>query len=473
MEPRKESPLVHYEILQQIGDGSFGSVHKAKKITSNKIVAIKIMKKKLNGDHIKEYNTLKKLTAHPNIVKLYETFIDTTKDFYFVMEYMNGGNLYQFIKDRKEAFDNIQAKEVKTILFQVLSGLHHIHHIEGIFHRDMKPENLLISYDNDTLLVKLADFGLATSIKSKPPYTIYTSTRWYRAPEILLKSPAYSYPIDLWAVGAIFAELVTLRPLFPGQSEIDQLFRICQVLGSPGTTSTVLRKKSYHQLLTHQKIPSPLVNVYTGIGGEWKDGVKLAQKMGFQFPKISPRVDCLSSVLQPHPISNDGLDLLSKLLQFDPYKRIASSEALNHPFFTNNDDNAQLITTAKPTSALFDLPIIPLSPFKLDENSQWDLLKKRASPTVYSQEEQEEEEQVDHHASTPSSFPRTNSYPSDLYSIASGDNNVIEHCMMKRCVSDLSISSNVIPHQEIQRDVQQKKKPINRLSLWARKHIIV
>lgn len=244
------------------------------------------MKKKLNGDHIKEYNTLKKLTTHPNIVKLYETFIDTTKDFYFVMEYMNGGNLYQFIKDRKEAFDNIQPNEVKTILFQVLSGLHHIHHVEGIFHRDMKPENLLISYDNDTLLVKLADFGLATSIKSKPPYTIYTSTRWYRAPEILLKSSAYSYPIDLWAVGTIFAELVTLRPLFPGQSEIDQLFRICQVLGSPGTTSTVLRKKSYHQLLTHQKIPSPLVSMHTGIGGEWKDGVKLAQKMGFQFPKV-------------------------------------------------------------------------------------------------------------------------------------------------------------------------------------------
>ncbi|OAD05188.1 serine/threonine protein kinase, CMGC family, partial [Mucor lusitanicus CBS 277.49] len=292
-----------YELLNQIGDGSFGSVHKARTIASNKIVAIKIMKKKLNGDHIKEYNTLKKLTTHPNIVKLYETFIDTTKDFYFVMEYMNGGNLYQFIKDRKEAFDNIQPNEVKTILFQVLSGLHHIHHVEGIFHRDMKPENLLISYDNDTLLVKLADFGLATSIKSKPPYTIYTSTRWYRAPEILLKSSAYSYPIDLWAVGTIFAELVTLRPLFPGQSEIDQLFRICQVLGSPG------------------------------IGGEWKDGVKLAQKMGFQFPKISPKVDCLSSVLQPHPISNDGLDLLSKLLQFDPYKRITSSEALNHPFF--------------------------------------------------------------------------------------------------------------------------------------------
>ncbi|GAN02765.1 conserved hypothetical protein [Mucor ambiguus] len=471
MEPRKESPLIHYELLKQIGDGSFGSVHKARKIASNKIVAIKIMKKKLNGDHIKEYNTLKKLTAHPNIVKLYETFIDTTKDFYFVMEYMNGGNLYQFIKDRKEAFDNIQASEVKIILFHILSGLHHIHHVEGIFHRDMKPENLLISYDNDTLLVKLADFGLATSIKSKPPYTIYTSTRWYRAPEILLRSSTYSYPIDLWAVGTIFAELVTLRPLFPGQSEIDQLFRICQVLGSPGTTSTVLRKKSYHQLLTHQKIPSPLVNMHTGIGGEWKDGVKLAQKMGFQFPKISPRIDCLSSVLQPHPISNDGLDLLSKLLQFDPYKRITSSEALNHPFFTHsNDDNAQLITTGKATSTLFDLPIIPLSPFKLEEYSQWDLLKKRASPTVYSQEEQE---QVDHHASTPSSFPRTNSYPSELYSITSCDNNVIEHCMMKRSISDLSIPSNITSHQEIQKDPQQKKKPIIRLSLWARKHIIV
>lgn len=145
---------------------------------------------------------------------------------------------------------------------------------------------------------------------------------------------------------------------------------------------------------------------------------------------------------------------------------------MNHPFFTSsNDDNTQLITAAKATSALFDLPIIPLSPFKLEEEySQWDLLKKRASPTVYSQEEQE---QADHHASTPSSFPRTNSYPSDLYSIASCDNNVIEHCMVRRSISDLSIPSNITPHQEIQKDPQQKKKPINRLSLWARKHIIV
>ena len=99
-------------------------------------------------------------------------------------------------------------------MFQILQGLAYMHK-QGYFHRDMKPENLLCSGDT----IKIADFGLAREIRSRPPFTDYVSTRWYRAPEVLLRSPIYSAPIDMFAMGAIMAELYTLRPLFPGSSE--------------------------------------------------------------------------------------------------------------------------------------------------------------------------------------------------------------------------------------------------------------
>lgn len=248
------------------------------------------MKKKFNSysecTSQKEYKTLKRMTNHPNIVQLYETYLGPTKEFYFIMEYMNGGNLYQFINDRKESNQIIQPKEIKSILFQILSALNHIHHIESIFHRDMKPENLLITQN---LVVKLADFGLATDIKklTRTPYTDYVSTRWYRAPEVLLKSSNYSFQIDLWAVGTIFAELITLNPLFPGQSEIDQLFRIFKVLGTPSTTKktySILQPNFINSKSNTNSLP-PITN-HIGIGGEWKDGIKLAHKMGFEFPKV-------------------------------------------------------------------------------------------------------------------------------------------------------------------------------------------
>jgi protein kinase len=93
----------------------------------------------------------------------------------------------------------------------------------------MKPENLLNSGD----VVKVADFGLAREIRSRPPYTDYVSTRWYRAPENLLRATVYNSPVDIFATGCIMAELFMLRPLFPGNSEIDQMYKICAVLGSP------------------------------------------------------------------------------------------------------------------------------------------------------------------------------------------------------------------------------------------------
>ena len=118
-------------------------------------------------------------------------------------------------------------------MYQTFQALAYCHK-QGFFHRDLKPENLLVNTANEQ--VKLADFGLAREIRSRPPYTDYVSTRWYRAPELLLRSQNYNSPIDIFACGAIMAELYLLRPLWPGNSEVDQLYKICATLGSPSQT---------------------------------------------------------------------------------------------------------------------------------------------------------------------------------------------------------------------------------------------
>lgn len=229
--------------------------------------------------------SLRAIPNHPNIIPLYDFFLlPETKELYFVFESMEG-NLYQLIKTRKGK--PLAGGLVSSIFRQVVSGLHHIH-ASGYFHRDMKPENLLVTttglYDyrpvspyatpdsppesDVVVIVKLADFGLARETKSKPPYTEYVSTRWYRAPEVLLKSRDYSNPVDMWALGTIMAELVNLRPLFPGQGEVDQVARICELLGDPCRDYGV----------DHRGKPLG--------GGKWPRGVKMARAVGFQFPEV-------------------------------------------------------------------------------------------------------------------------------------------------------------------------------------------
>lgn len=152
----------------------------------------------------------------------------------------------------------------------------------------MKPENLLVTttglYDYQpvspisppnapaekdvVVLIKLADFGLARETTSKPPYTEYVSTRWYRAPEVLLRSREYSNPVDMWALGTIMAELVNLRPLFPGQGEIDQVARICEIMGDPSD--------DYGKDNLGRQVG----------GGKWSKGIKMAKSVGFAFPKV-------------------------------------------------------------------------------------------------------------------------------------------------------------------------------------------
>lgn len=179
-------------------------------------------------------------------------------------------------------------------MYQILQGLAFIHK-HGFFHRDLKPENLLCMGPE---LVKIADFGLAREIRSKPPYTDYVSTRWYRAPEVLLRSTNYSSPIDVWAVGCIMAEVYTLRPLFPGASEIDTIFKICQVLGTPKKT-------------------------------DWPEGYQLSSAMNFRWPQCVPNN---LKTLIPNA-SSEAIQLLRDMLQWDPKKRPTASQALRYPYF--------------------------------------------------------------------------------------------------------------------------------------------
>uniref|UniRef100_A0A665XAY4 non-specific serine/threonine protein kinase n=1 Tax=Echeneis naucrates TaxID=173247 RepID=A0A665XAY4_ECHNA len=281
-----------YATLKQLGDGTYGSVFLGKSNETGELVAIKRMKRKFySWDeclNLREVKSLKKLN-HANVVKLKEV-IRENDHLYFVFEYMKE-NLYQLMKERNKLFPE---SVIRNMTFQILQGLFFMHE-HGYFHRDMKPENLLCMGPE---LVKIADFGLAREIRSQPPYTDYVSTRWYRAPEILLKSTSYSSPIDIWAMGCIMAELYTLRPLFPGNSEVDEIFKICQVLGT--------LKKS-----------------------DWPEGYNLALSMNFRFPKCVPT--SLQSLI-PNA-SDEAIALMKDMLQWDPEKRPSAAQALRYPYF--------------------------------------------------------------------------------------------------------------------------------------------
>lgn len=284
--------MKRYQTLKDLGDGTYGSVSLARNRETGETVAVKKMKRKYYSweecINLREVKSLRKLN-HANVVKLKE-LIREDDQLYFVFEYMKE-NLYQMMKSRDKL---IPESMIRNIIYQVLQGLAFIHK-HGFFHRDMKPENLLCTGPE---LVKIADFGLAREIRSRPPYTDYVSTRWYRAPEVLLRSTNYSSPIDIWAVGCIMAELYTLRPLFPGSSEIDEIFKICSVLGTPTKD-------------------------------DWPEGYQLAAAMNFKFMQMRPTAlkELISNA------SPEAIQLMRDMLMWDPKKRPTCAQALRYPYF--------------------------------------------------------------------------------------------------------------------------------------------
>jgi protein kinase len=291
-----------YTILCQLGDGSFGVVSKACHTTTGEIVAVKKMKQRFASWEeclqLREIQSLRRL-QHPNIIKLKEVVRENT-ELFMIFEFMEM-NVYQITRLRSEQLGNVNQniftdKEVRSIMCQTLLGLSAIHK-GGFMHRDLKPENLLTKGDT----VKIADFGLAKEIRSRPPFTEYVSTRWYRAPEIILRSTHYNSPIDIWACGVIFAELYLNRPLFPGGSDTDQLFKICSVLGPPNPA-------------------------------EWDEGYQLARRLNIRFPPMAPTP--LRQIIPNAPAV--AIDIIEQMLRYNPSERPTATMCLQHPFFTGS-----------------------------------------------------------------------------------------------------------------------------------------
>jgi len=282
--------LGKYCKLEKLGEGTYGVVHKARNVKTQEIVALKKIRLEneeegIPSTAIREISLLRE-TNHPNIVRLIDVVHEPHK-LTLVFDYLQ----YDLKKYMDHIGTPLPTATVKSFLYQMLLGITYCHS-HRIIHRDLKPQNLLI--DNNGC-VKLADFGLARAF-SLPIHTLTHEvvTLWYRAPEILLGQKEYSLPVDIWSIGCIFAEMAQKKPLFCGDSEIDEIFKIFQVLGTPTESSWpgISSLKEYKPTFP-----------------QWK-GVPLSKK-----------VPSLDSV---------GMDLLSKMVILEPNKRISARAALNH-----------------------------------------------------------------------------------------------------------------------------------------------
>lgn len=219
-----------FQCLNRIEEGTYGVVYRAKDKRTNEIVALKRLKMEKEKEgfpitSLREINTLLK-GQHPNIVTVREIVVGSNMDkIFIVMDYVEHDlkSLMETMKAKKQSFF---PGEVKCLTQQLLRAVGHLHD-NWILHRDLKTSNLLLSHKG---ILKVGDFGLAREYGSPlKKYTSLVVTLWYRAPELLLCSPEYSTPIDIWSVGCIFAEFLQMNPLFPGKTEVDELNKIFKV----------------------------------------------------------------------------------------------------------------------------------------------------------------------------------------------------------------------------------------------------
>jgi serine/threonine protein kinase len=292
-----------YERLEKkpLGEGTYGEVFKARNTRTQDIVALKRIKldqeeEGMPSTAIREIALLKEL-SHENVVKLLDVYCAnaSSKKLYLVFEFVDM-DLKRYVKSK----GSLDAGAVKSLGKQLLLGVECCH-ANRILHRDLKPQNLLIKPQVTSPSLKIADFGLARAFSLPiPKYTHEVVTVWYRSPEILLGSTLYSVPVDIWSCGCIIAEMATLTPLFPGDSEIDTIFRIFRKLGTP----------------TEQ---------------EWR-GVHALPDMKQSFPKWQHRG--WEKIPRMHEIFGPlGISVIADMLKYDPKERISARRALQHPYF--------------------------------------------------------------------------------------------------------------------------------------------
>ncbi|KAJ2845566.1 hypothetical protein J3B02_004645, partial [Coemansia erecta] len=314
--------------IEKLGEGTYGIVYKAQNRETNEVVALKRIR--LDNEEegvpctaIREISLLKEL-KHPNILGLFDV-LHTEKKLTLVFEYMDS-DLKKFVDAYGGDLDPLT---VKHLLYQLLCGIAYCHR-NRVLHRDLKPQNLLINKRGD---LKLGDFGLARAfgipVRS---YSHEVVTLWYRAPDVLLGSRQYDTSIDIWSIGCIFAEMSTGRPFFAGASIDSQILQIFRIKGTPidplepGT-------------LSHSQPSLGQQGAGSNGAAETSAEIDYARRLWpgcSKLPEWRRNFPVFSSVpLEPllPKLSSRGIDLLQRLLEFAPEKRISAEQALAHPFF--------------------------------------------------------------------------------------------------------------------------------------------
>ncbi|XP_074652538.1 cyclin-dependent kinase 4-like [Tubulanus polymorphus] len=296
------NPDSKYETIAVIGNGAYGTVYKARNYEDGKIVALKVVKPQENEDGLslstlREISFLKQIDnyEHPNVVRLFDVFPKRESQREFTLTIV-----FEFIDQDLSTYlekcppPGLDVYRIQDLMQQMIKGLDFLHS-HRIVHRDLKPQNILVTRDGK---LKLADFGLARIFGTDMALTSVVVTLWYRAPEVLLQD-SYGRSVDLWSCGCIMAELYRKKALFRGESEIDQLRKIFDIMGTPSAA-------------------------------EWPENCGVSKSSFRPMPKrplelFVPELD------------NDSKDLLEKFLTFDPEQRLTTSQALSHPFLASGE----------------------------------------------------------------------------------------------------------------------------------------
>ncbi|XP_042839967.1 cyclin-dependent kinase-like 3 isoform X2 [Panthera tigris] len=286
-----------YETLGKVGEGSYGTVMKCKHKDTGQIVAIKVFyekpEKSVNKIATREIKFLKQF-HHENLVNLIEVFRQKKK-IHLVFEFID----HTVLDELQHYCHGLESKRLRKYLFQILRAIEYLHN-NNIIHRDIKPENILVSQSGIT---KLCDFGFARTLAAPGDiYTDYVATRWYRAPELVLKDTSYGKPVDIWALGCMIIEMATGNPYLPSSSDLDLLHKIVLKVGN----------LTPHLQNIFSKSP-----IFAGV--------------------VLPQVQHPKNARKKYPKLNGLLaDIVHACLQIDPAERTSSTDLLHHEYFTRD-----------------------------------------------------------------------------------------------------------------------------------------
>ncbi|XP_052170669.1 shaggy-related protein kinase theta-like [Diospyros lotus] len=313
----QQKETISYMAERVVGTGSFGVVFQAKCLETGESVAIK---KVLQDKRYKNRELqIMRLLDHPNVVKLKHCFFSTTeKDEVYlnlVLEYV-AETVYRVSRQYSRINQHVPIIYVQLYTYQICRALNYIHNVVGVCHRDIKPQNLLVN--SHTHQLKLCDFGSAKMLVPGEPNISYICSRYYRAPELIFGATEYTNAIDMWSVGCVLAELLLGKPLFPGESGVDQLVEIIKILGTPTREEIKCMNPNYNE---------------------------------FKFPQIKAHPWRKVFVKQ---MPREAVDLVSRLLQYSPHLRCTALEACAHPFFDDLREPNASLPNGRPLPPLFN-----------------------------------------------------------------------------------------------------------------------